>query len=204
MGRRSRGQRCSLALAVPLLAIACRKPSQQVTPSPVPSSSASASAALFVSPSLRCEECHGRIFGEWKLSAHAQAERSTLYQAMRSKAESAEASGCDRCHAPLAAVAPSVAGEGVGCDTCHSIRQADARVEGGGYVLSLTDNVKYGPLCDAKAHYFHKMGCSPLHNESMLCAGCHLWYRRSGAEGDRVGTEVPVFTEYHEWAKSPS
>jgi len=117
-----------------------------------------------------------------------------VYAAMRAKLDDKENKGCDRCHAPLSTLAPMLAGEGVTCDVCHSITQAEAKKEGAGFSLSLTDNVKYGPLCDAKPHYFHKMGCSPLHNESMICASCHLLYRN----------DVPVFTEYEEWTKSPS
>jgi hypothetical protein len=58
--------------------------------------------------------------------------------------------------------------------------------------------VRYGPLCDAKDHYFHRMGCSPLHETSELCASCHNldWTTASGAT-------IPVLSEYTEWKASP-
>jgi hypothetical protein len=182
-----------LVLSLCLSQCVCRRTKSHDGASPAQSASAS-DAPLFASAALRCEECHGRIHGEWKESAHARAERAPLYLAMRAKLGPAENKGCDRCHAPLASMAPQLSGEGVTCDVCHAITSAEAKKQGGAFVLSLGDNVKYGPLCDAKNHYFHKMGCSPLHNESILCAGCHLWYRG----------EVPVFTEYEEWSNSPS
>ena len=52
--------------------------------------------------------------------------------------------------------------------------------------------VKYGPLCDAKDHYFHRMGCSKLHEKAELCGACHL----------RVDHGVPLYTTYQEWKDS--
>ncbi len=54
----------------------------------------------------------------------------------------------------------------------------------------------YAPICDAKQHYFHKMGCSPLHSESKFCGGCHLYYADNGSG------RLPVYTEYEDWEKS--
>ncbi len=121
---------------------------------------------------------------EWGASAHARAARSPLYRALRERAGDA---ACDRCHAPLAAIAD----EGVGCEVCHGIRAVEAARPGGGFTLAVTD-VKRGPLCDAKATPAHRAGCSPLHGESLVCGGCHLGYRG----------ELPVYTEYEEWAAS--
>jgi hypothetical protein len=88
--------------------------------------------------------------------------------------------------------------EGVNCDTCHSINRVEPTRAGAGFVLHTRENVKYGPLCDAKDHYFHKMGCSPLHQSGQFCAACHLYYREAG------GSELPVFTEYEEWRDGPA
>lgn len=103
------------------------------------------------------------------------------------------------CHAPLRdKVADPLAKEGVTCDVCHTIREVGVAREGGVFRLGLEDNIKYAQYCDAKSHYFHRMGCSPVHEESRFCAACHLLYRR--VEG---GAELPVFTEYDEWLSGP-
>lgn len=150
-------------------------------------------------PAVRCSECHGRMFDEWKTSAHAQASTRPSYVAMRAHAEEL---GCDSCHAPLAAHVPAgerVAVEGVTCEVCHTIKDVEVHRNGSTFALLLGENVKYGPLCDAEDHYFHKMGCSPLHQQSELCAACHLYYRPLPGGG-----ELPVFTEYDEWREGPS
>jgi hypothetical protein len=131
---------------------------------------------------------------EWRGSAHARADVSPLYRAMRA---SAQASDCDRCHAPLRAVSASdaTAAEGVTCDVCHTIAKVEpGRAGGAGFALRLDDNVRYGPLCDAKPHYFHAMGCSPLHQEAAFCAACHDLRLPLPAGGT-----LSVFPEYGEW-----
>jgi hypothetical protein len=113
---------------------------------------------------------------------------------MREKAANPE---CDRCHAPLAALASPgelAIEEGVTCEACHSIREAAEGPSGIHYTHELADNRKYGPLCDAKDIYFHKMGCSPLHREATLCGGCHAWTMPV-----KGGTPLPIFTEFTEW-----
>lgn len=135
---------------------------------------------------------------EWRSSAHARADRTPLYVAMRARADAA---GCDRCHAPLALLLDPLdpAGrEGVSCDVCHTLAAVRPRRSGAALVLRIDDVVRYGPLCDAKDHYFHKMGCSPLHEQSALCGGCHLYYAPSPS-----GAELPVYTEFEEWAEGP-
>jgi hypothetical protein len=136
---------------------------------------------------------------EWKTSAHARAATSPIYRRMRDRAGAAGA-GCDDCHAPLAKRLPAgdlAVAEGVTCEACHNIKAVAIRRTGAGYDLSL-GRVKYGPLCDAKDHYFHRMGCSPLHAAATLCAGCHLYYRPLPGGG-----ELPVYTEYDDWREGP-
>lgn len=137
---------------------------------------------------------------EWKTSAHARAATGPIYLRMRERAGGAAAAGCDDCHAPLAkrlSAGELAVAEGVTCETCHNFKAVAVRRAGAGYDLSL-GRVKYGPLCDAKDHYFHRMGCSPLHAKAELCAGCHLYYRSLPGGG-----ELPVFTEYEEWNTGP-
>jgi hypothetical protein len=154
-------------------------------------------ARVFVSAAVRCGECHEKMREEWRHSGHSRAASSPLYAAARA---SAGDPSCDRCHVPLAArhAAPAVAGEGVTCDVCHTLRDVTLTPGGAEFELAVTDVVKYGPRCDLADHYFHRMGCSPLHREARLCAACHQW-RRSGARGS-----VPVLTEYEDWEAGPA
>ena len=156
------------------------------------------SAHYTVSSAVRCKECHAPIVDEWRASAHAHAASAPLYALGRGQATSAAA--CDRCHAPFAGHTEAddpVPSEGVTCDVCHAVAAVDEARTGGAFTLKTEDNVKYGTLCDAAAHYFHKMGCSPLHDEGRFCAACHLLYQRTGS------VEIPVFTEYEEWKQGP-
>jgi hypothetical protein len=175
---------------------------------PVPSpGDASAEAGAVETPSetlstasaRRCGECHGTLEEQWRESAHARAERSPLYRAM---ARAAHDDRCQRCHAPIDSLAGADSpahGEGVTCDACHAMREARADPAGGAFSLNLVDNTKYGPNCDAKNHYFHKVGCSPMHSESRQCGSCHLLYVPTPG-----GTSLPVYTEYDEWVASAS
>lgn len=146
----------------------------------------------------RCGECHQTAAETWAESAHARADRSAAYRAMR------EASGrddCDRCHAPLhaiAAVDPIIASEGVTCDVCHTLRAVTPDPRGTLLQLELTRAVRYGPICDAEDHYFHRMGCSPLHARSELCGGCHLWTTHTSGMD-----ELDVLSTYAEWRDGP-
>jgi hypothetical protein len=148
-------------------------------------------------PANRCGECHNGPFSDWSGSAHARASRSSLYVAMRAKSDP---TSCDPCHAPLASkVDPSelVAGESVTCEVCHSIADVKEHASGATITYALEDNIKRGPICGGKDNYFHKMGCSPLHRSSLLCAGCHKWSMPLHGGG-----ELPIFTAYDEWKRS--
>jgi len=151
----------------------------------------------------RCGECHYLMHDEWIPSAHAQSARSPGYTTMRAAAEGRQhgaGASCDRCHAPLRSHTDArdpAADEGVTCDVCHTMRTVEARRSGAGFTLVTDDNVRSGPLCDARDHYFHRMGCSPLHAEARFCAACHLYYEKRGA------VDLPIYTEYEEWQQSP-
>lgn len=145
-------------------------------------------------PAQRCAECHGVIEKQWRGSAHARAAVEPLFLALRKKAPAS--TQCDRCHRPLAAhfsADEAPLDEGVTCDVCHSMRSALPSRTLSPLPLHLEDNVKYGPLCDAKDHYFHRMGCSPLHAEAKFCGACHLWWQH----------DLPIFNEYEEWQAGP-
>lgn len=132
------------------------------------------------------------MFDEWETSAHANAVSSATYKAAVASAKDAT---CEKCHAPLAAVAPREAtvSEGVTCDVCHTLREPKPDAAGGTFTLAVDDMVKYGPRCDLKDHYFHRMGCSPEHKTAEICGACHWWERKG----------IPVFTEYADWKAGP-
>jgi hypothetical protein len=67
----------------------------------------------------------------------------------------------------------------------------------GSYTLNLESNVKYGPICDHKDHYFHKLGCAPEYGNSEYCASCHHMYRELDD-----GSRLPVYTTFMEWKNS--
>lgn len=153
-------------------------------------------ATLFASPASRCGECHGAFEGQWRRSAHGRSQTSPAYVAMR---EHANAASCDACHAPLDRLLQAddpARGDGVDCDACHTLTEMTPRRSGGGFTLHVDDMTKYGPLCDAKNNYFHKVQCSPFHAQSEMCATCH-WMATQVGSGD-----LPVFTEYEEWQSS--
>jgi hypothetical protein len=150
-------------------------------------------AKVFVHGAGRCGECHEKMYDEWELSAHAKAASSSLYKTAVANAADAT---CDRCHAPLAASVPrdGIASEGVTCDVCHTLREPKPSVDGASFRLAIDDMVKFGPRCDLKDHYFHRMGCSPEHQQAALCGSCHWWEPKG----------IPVFTEFVDWRDGPA
>jgi hypothetical protein len=175
-----------------LLAAGCRRAGPASVARAEEAEAVDAAVAVVVRPAIRCAECHGKAHGEWQGSGHAQAAQTPTYQAMRAQAP--PSIRCEPCHAPLTgrvAVDDPVVREGVTCEVCHSVTSVDDRA--GPFTMALGQNVELGPICDAKDHYFHKMGCSPLHGEARFCAGCHVL---------RLGS-VPVLTDYDEWREGP-
>ena len=113
--------------------------------------------------------------------------------------ERAKDPGCETCHAPLATLTDPTemaVDEGVTCEVCHAIRDA-GEADAPRYTFDLQGNRKFGPYCDAKDNYFHKMGCAPSFREARLCGGCHAF---SMPLPD--GKSLPIFTEYAEWRAS--
>jgi len=157
---------------------------------------------LFLHGAIRCGECHEKMVKEWKSSAHAHAASDALYRTLATQAGAAE---CERCHAPLLSTAGKAypaAAEGVTCQVCHSLKVVVPSISGAKLEPQLQDSTMYGPLCNAKPHYFHKMGCSPLHEQSAFCGGCHLYYAKSNAQPQ--GPNLPVYTEFEDWQNSPA
>lgn len=153
-----------------------------------------ARADILVETSVRCGECHVKMVEEWKTSAHSRSLTSKLFAAARKQASDGKT--CDSCHAPLTRFLPRgepAVEEGVTCDVCHNIKAVEIGPERGVATITVGDMIKYGPLCDAKKHYFHEMGCSPLHETAVLCAACHQWTRNG----------LPIYTTYADWKAGP-
>lgn len=148
-----------------------------------------------------CGRCHRAIVQSWKLSAHADAVESTLFQDTleRAAADFGTASRkiCLACHSPLAVetgdntLLQKVSWEGITCDYCHSIRSVafegsnpKAKVE-----FSL---VKSGPFKNSNS-MAHATVFSAVHISSEICAPCHEY---------RNATGLPVLTTYSEWKAS--
>jgi len=160
---------------------------------------AGTASRIYLYASTRCADCHDKMFGEWQKSAHARSASSRVFAAMRTTARD---DNCYVCHQPLAnyAAPPSAAKEGVTCDVCHTLRSVK-NIEpfdsdgfaldepGPKFGLSVQDPIRYGPYCELEDHYFHRMGCSPLHRKSELCAACHQ------SRWDGRG----IYTTYREW-----
>ena len=143
--------------------------------------------------SARCGECHEAYIRTWSASAHATATSSAYFQASAAGDER-----CAPCHTPLVgqvAADDPIHEEGITCDACHSITEVEGNGQSPGFTFDLSSSVKYGPLCDSEASYFHRTGCSPLHSQSRFCAGCHSlkWPADDG-------TLLPVITDFDEWS----
>ncbi len=148
-------------------------------------------------PATRCRECHGKMYEEWKASTHARAAVSESYIAARAQAGTPKQ--CDTCHAPLRMagnVNERAANEGVTCDVCHTIKDVSP---GKPFAMHVKDAVKYGPYCDAKDHYFHRMGCAKSQTDGSLCAACHAKTIKT-----KAGVELPVYTTYADWKNGPA
>jgi hypothetical protein len=178
---------------------ACKREAPAGTAPPPADAGARAAWSAHVFPATRCGECHESFESQWRGSAHARALSSPGFRAM---ARGADTDTCTPCHAPLARRVPSghpASTEGVTCQGCHGISAVEPS---GGQVRAtweLEDVRMFGPRCDLEDHHFHKMGCSPLHESSTLCASCHQLVLPAPDGGE----PLPVYTEFAEWQASP-
>ena len=148
-----------------------------------------------------CGRCHGAIHDAWKLSAHASAMESRLFQDALELTETDFGADsrrvCLECHSPVAVktgdfrLRRKVSWEGVTCDYCHSVRDVTfdgpnprARVE--------FTQVKSGPLQDVTSSG-HETAYSAVHTTAAICAPCHDYRNALG---------FPVLTTYTEWKSS--
>ena len=94
---------------------------------------------------MTCAKCHKKIYDEWRVSAHAYAAISPMFQkfeqAITSLSQGTVGTFCMRCHAPVATQmnyprdfsivdAPYVYREGVTCVACHRVKERYGRVHG--------------------------------------------------------------------------
>lgn len=104
-----------------------------------------------------CAKCHEKIYNEWRISGHAYAAISPMFQKFEQKitilSQGTIGTFCVRCHAPVAVQAgfsrhesivdaPYVYREGVTCVACHRVREAYGRVHG-------ERRIEPGPLASA-------------------------------------------------------
>ncbi|MEM9367380.1 MAG: multiheme c-type cytochrome [Planctomycetota bacterium] len=92
-----------------------------------------------------CRQCHPKHYDEWRVSSHAYATVSPMFQrfeqAMVDLTKGTVGSFCNRCHSPIATQlkiprhtsildAPPVVREGITCISCHRIREHYGRSHG--------------------------------------------------------------------------
>jgi nitrate/TMAO reductase-like tetraheme cytochrome c subunit len=93
----------------------------------------------------KCAKCHQHIYDEWRVSSHAYAAVSPMFQrfeqAMQSITRGTIGTFCMRCHAPIATQlqypreasifdGPQVFREGITCVACHRVVERYGRVNG--------------------------------------------------------------------------
>lgn len=94
---------------------------------------------------IRCAKCHQKIYDEWRVSAHAYAAISPMFQrfeqAITVVSQGTIGTFCVRCHAPVAtqmeypreasiADGAAVFREGITCVACHRVVERYGRVNG--------------------------------------------------------------------------
>ncbi|MGN6136711.1 MAG: multiheme c-type cytochrome [Aureliella sp.] len=94
---------------------------------------------------LKCAKCHQKIYDEWRVSSHAYAAVSPMFQrfeqAMTNITKGTIGYFCIRCHAPVATQmefpreaplmdGPAVFREGITCVACHRVVERYGRVNG--------------------------------------------------------------------------
>ena len=151
----------------------------------------------------RCAVCHPVEYGEWRLSMHAYAARSPVFDAMNAKAVRDSAGQVDTfcvgCHTPqgvfsgeagnsVAAIRTEAALEGVTCDVCHTAIGHDGVVGNAAIERDLTSGVKQGPFGDAVATV-HGSEAGEFLSSSALCGSCHDVFAYPGLEIEQAYTE---------------
>ncbi len=169
-----------------------------------------------------CANCHGEIYREWRLSAHAKSATNPKFLSLftgdngKHKKWNAQvehpdgAAVCAACHAPTLKSpnldydirkAEGVARSGVHCDYCHKVADAPTEKVGtrfgrdGLFLLrpAKGDLLTFGPLDDA-VRQGESFAHAPFYKESRYCASCH--------EGIVFG--VHAYGTYTEWLASPA
>ena len=94
---------------------------------------------------LTCAKCHQKIYDEWRVSGHAYAAVSPMFQrfeqAVAELVRGTSGTFCVRCHAPVATQVdhpreapifsgPAVFREGITCIACHRVVEGYGRVNG--------------------------------------------------------------------------
>ncbi len=94
---------------------------------------------------VTCAKCHQKIYDEWRVSSHAYATISPMFQKFEQKITDLSSGTigtfCIRCHAPVAVQmnfprygsyvdAPPVLREGITCVACHRVREAYGKSNG--------------------------------------------------------------------------
>ncbi len=94
---------------------------------------------------VTCAKCHQKIYDEWRVSAHAYATISPMFQkleqAITQITQGTIGTFCIRCHAPVATQenfpryasyvdAPSIVREGITCVACHRVKERYGRSNG--------------------------------------------------------------------------
>ncbi|GIX00924.1 MAG: cytochrome c [Pirellulaceae bacterium] len=105
---------------------------------------------------VTCAKCHRRIYDQWRVSAHAYAAVSPMFQCFEQKmtelTRGTVGTFCVRCHAPIAMQlnyprsasmidAPAPVREGITCVACHRVKYPFGKVNG-------ERRIEPGPITD--------------------------------------------------------
>ncbi len=147
-----------------------------------------------------CAGCHRAAVAGWKLSRHARAMDSSVFQEALYYTEvnlgAAARETCLGCHSPLlrttgdASLKTKLSWEGVSCDYCHSVREVSMTGPNPKARLEFT-RMRAGPWKDDNPK--HGIVFSELHTSSLICAPCHEYRNAFG---------FPVVTTFSEWQAS--
>lgn len=135
-----------------------------------------------------CAACHRPIADRYALSAHAKADDSPVFHALRDGAPENTRAFCDRCHSPR-----HDRGErGVGCLACHGV-VGNQGTENARFIEGDDDTVQ-GPTGPTGAGAAHRTRKESFVTSAELCGTCH----------EVNGGGAFVETPYTEWSNSPA